>query len=216
MTTSPQIEADELEALLSELPGSGRERLLHWYRRDDNAVPAEHCLQPRDGRFRDGAAWETEERELRALLNGAIERLGWAAADTRRVGYEASATHQEILQGALAVDDASEHVFGFFRTIEGLPEGDAARQYVDLEPDGRPDEEARRRLEQLKAALRTRLGDNIHAYSATWTDAGPSADHLERLCVDVYGRLSEAIELEIGRRDKGDPAEEEAGAGRAG
>jgi hypothetical protein len=35
-----------------------------------------------------------------------------------RVIYEASATEQEIVNGALAVPDATEHVFAFFRAIE--------------------------------------------------------------------------------------------------
>lgn len=43
----PQIEASEFEMLLEHVPTNQRRLLLEWYKRDENAVPPEYCLQPR-------------------------------------------------------------------------------------------------------------------------------------------------------------------------
>lgn len=211
----PQIDVAELDSLLTVLPAHEQQDILQWYRRDDNAVPAEYCLQPRGGRFKDGEAWATEERELRAILREAVTRVGWDAIDPRRIKYEASATHQEILQGALQVKDNIDHVFGFFRTIEGMPQDATARDFLDLDPQERPDEEARGRLDQLQTEMRSLLPNNIHSYSATWAGTGPSATHLKQLCADVCDRLSRVIEEEVKRHDRFDKVEQEAFAHQA-
>lgn len=160
----PQIAAAEFEPIRDQITAADDLALLeHWYRRDDNAVPAEYCLQPRQidvGENRSEsekeAARETEAREwgktehrLRAILLVGVNRLAWPGTDERRLKYEASATHQEILHGALQVKDTIDHVFGFFRTIEGLPQNVRARDYLDLDPQDRPDAEARERLDRL-------------------------------------------------------------------
>jgi len=205
-----QIDAGEFDNLLTLLPEQAQHYLRQWYWRDDNAVPADYRLQPREGRFQDRAVWGAEERALRASLREAIDRIGWAATDPRRLKYETAATHQEILQGALQAKDALDHVFGFFRTIDGLPQDATARDYLDFDPQGRPDAEARGRLARLQAEMRARLPGNIQACSATWTGTGPSTDHIRCLCVDVYRRLLRVIRQEIKRRDRADPVDQEA------
>ena len=196
-----QIDAAEFESLLAVLSDKENKRLRKWYWRDDNAVPAEYCLQPREDQFKDNAVWINEERELRVLLRDAIARVGWPANDPRRLKYEASATHQEIFHGALQGKDANNHAFGFFRTIKGLPQDSRAGDFLDLDKEGRPDIESRQRLERLQAEMHIRMVNNIHNYSANWTDLGPSTDHLEQLCSDVYDRLSDVIKEEVRQRE---------------
>jgi hypothetical protein len=205
----PQIDATELDSLLYVLPQHEQQRLCGWYCRDDNAVPPQYVLQPRVGPFKDGTEWGTEERELRALLGSAITTVGWEPTDARRLKYEASATHQEILHGALQVADATNHIFGFFRTIEGLPLDATARDYLDLDLQGKLDQEAHKQLDRLQAAMRIKLPNTIHTYSATWTGCGPSTDHLQQLCMDVYLRLSTLIDEEVQRWHRGDPVAQE-------
>ena len=226
----PLVDAAEFESLLAVLPDAKQLRLKRWYRRDDNAVPAEYCLQPREDGFKDRMAWATEERELRALLREAIVRVGWPANDARRLKYEASATHQEILHGALQVKDTIDDVFGFFRTIDGLPQGATAGDFLDLDPQGRPDAEARARLDRLQAEMRTRLPNNINTYSAIWTGSGPSTEHVgtlpsdleackamldegyepRNLCEAVWCRLGRVMLEEVQRRDRSDLVDQEA------
>jgi hypothetical protein len=206
----PQINAVEFESLLAVLPDPDRQHLKQWYRCDNNAVPAEYYLQPREGSFKEGEAWAKEEWELRTLLIGAINCIGWANTDARRLKYEASATHQEILHGALQVRDTIDHVFGFFRNIEGLPQDTRARDFLDVDQHGKPDEKAFDRLDRLKNELWTRLPNNIHNYSTKWNGTGPSTDHLQKLCTDVYNRLSKVIEEEIRKRDHSDLVDQEA------
>jgi hypothetical protein len=157
-----EIPADEFEQLGSTVTAAEAARLGDWYERDDNAVPPEYCLKRREGRYEDERAWGAVERELRAILLGAVERLGWPRGDPRREKYQASATEQEIARGALSVADADEHVFCFFRSIEGLPEDVSAAAFRDLDEHGEPDEEAGVRLAVLKRRLREYLPGNVY------------------------------------------------------
>lgn len=221
----PQITATEFEPIRDQITAADDRALLdHWYRRDDNAVPPEYCLQPRPvevgenqseseketAREAEAREWGQTEHRLRAILLAGENRLAWPVTDERRLKYEASATHQEILQGALQVKDTIDHVFGFFRTIEGLPQDARAGDYLDFDPQGRPDAKARERLDRLQADLRTRLPNNILTYLATWTGTGPSEDHLQQLCADVYDRLRKVMDEELQRRDGSDPLDQEA------
>ena len=212
-----RVEADELDEILAVVPEDDRPLLARderpdgangWYRRDDNAVPAEYCLRPRELDLSEGAstderraaqeaeaaAWHTTELRLRAILLGAIDRLGWQADDPRRAKYVASATEHEIVRGALEVPDAREHIFGFFRSIttaegrplaEGLPADGSAGAFVDGQETGSGfvlDVDAHDRLVELKEGrLRPLLGANIADYEATWTGSAITSDHLGEL-----------------------------------
>lgn len=106
--------------------------------------------------------------------------------------YTASATEQEIVAGSLKVVDAQEHVFGYFRKIEGLPREENSKDYRDSDP------EASLKQAALKERLRKQLPGNIHDYKATWQGEGPSLDHLDRLCEDMYADLEKVILSEVG------------------
>ncbi|MGD2104599.1 MAG: DUF4062 domain-containing protein, partial [Anaerolineae bacterium] len=207
-----EIPADQFDAVAaSAIAEDEADLLARWYRRDDNAVPSVYCLRPRTGRYEDYGVWETEvERPLREALGRAAE--GLRLGEDARLKVVASATEREIVHGALRVADAKEHVFGFFRRIEGLPNDDRARAYVDLDEMGSVDHVAKRRLRQLKARLADHLPGNIHQYTARWSGERITSEHLQALCDDVFEALSSVILAELARQRKEDPLERENAA----
>src|SRR5262249_4562779 len=151
---------------------------------------------------------QTEQR-LRSILVGAIAQLGWSSDDPRRIKYEASATEQEIVQGALNVADTPDHVFSFFRTIEGMPENLSVRDFLDLDKDGVPDCGARPRLDHLKNTLCHLLPGNVFEFQARWTGSGTSTDHLPALCEAMFTNLSRVIGEEIALLEEVDQLDKE-------
>jgi hypothetical protein len=182
--------------------GEDRDLLDEWYPRDDNAVPPVRYLRPRAGELADYRSWAPIERRLRRLLEAAVAGTG-LAADPR---FIASATEQEIVRGALEVPDAREHVFGFFRAIEGVP---ADGRFMDLETGGGVDARAQARLEDLKARLRSALPGHVYDYRVGWRDGRPADDHLEQLAVDVRDALMGVISRQLAGSEEVEPLEQE-------
>ncbi len=201
------IPGDELEQIRSCVPDEEVGLLDEWYLPDDNARywrdgaarETVYYLRPRDkaGPYGDTeqgwAAWGAVERQLAAVLRDAVAQL--ALPEEQRVEYLASATEQEIEKGALSVVDADEHVFCFFRTIDGLPHDDSSAAFEDI-TDGGAETDAATRLAALKDRLSARVPDNVETYAAAWDpeQAAPTTDHLDQLCADVLGHLRGAIE----------------------
>ncbi len=202
----PQIVAEEFEEICRRISAEEQERLREWYERDDNAVRPEYCLKPRGEEYEDFDAWEVVEREIRSILLRAVQGMPLEAYD--RMKYEASATEQEIAQGALRVADAPERVFCFFRTIKDLPQDLSAKDFVDLDTSGNPDIEAAARGDDLKEKLHCLPPGNIHDYEAGWTGSGVTTDHVPQLCDDVFNALSRIIEEEVARLEA-DPLDKE-------
>ena len=199
-----ELPAAELEALLSLLDGSGSDRdrddarlVRECFVRDANALPAVYLLRPRGQRDtrRSDEEWEAVEARLYQVLLSAAERAG--LPEDAALKYQASATEQEIQAGLFAAPGAAEHVLCFQRDATGLPAGRPAAAFVDLRPDGTRDDDARRRLGELKARLAAALGPRLHRYRARWTGDGLSGDHLAQLCDDAYRGLSELILAEL-------------------
>jgi len=112
------IQATEFEALMPYiLPHDARALADRWYRLDENAVPAEYCLQPRSGVFVEGPGWNLVESSLLNALATAARAAGLSG--NALVKYEASATHQEILAGLAGTEEGRQHVFGFVRRSIG-------------------------------------------------------------------------------------------------
>jgi len=233
------IDAHEFESILAKLPAKDEALLVFdeakpeegngWYRRDDNAVPPVYHLRERKVALPEGVSdeqkkaaldkerrsWGKDEARIGDALRKAIDALAWAEDDERRIKYEASATEQEILRGALGVPDAPEHVFGFIRTVANLddvvrnipvkpPAGDAdpelppPERFIDLTAKRVPDEKARARLDDLKRRLDAHLHGNVrNPYRARWEIDRISRDHLDQLCDDVYEALAGVITAEI-------------------
>ncbi len=207
------IPATEFDPIIEKVDDGARDRLTSWYLRDDNAVPPEYYLRPRDpdGPFgtsddpavkeERSAAWDREAAAMRADLLQAIEDLDLSspkATDAEaRAKYVASATEQEIQQGAFRVPDAGDHVFCYLREIDGLPADVSAQAYRDLDwPDGggepTPDVDAAEQQTHLKALLAECLPGNIISSTVFWKAGGPVLD-LDQFCADVGQRLSGAI-----------------------
>lgn len=220
------IPADEFEAIEASMADADDKALVHrWYKRDDNAVPPVWDLQPREQEFKDSARWEPVERRLRAVLVAATADF----APNKRLKYFASATEQEIVLGAMDVADAAEHVFGFFRTISGVPHAATAADFIDVDEHGQLDAVAHDQLRKLKERLRSLLPGNIHNYEASWQNGAPTRDHIgalpadldeclklneqakapETLCVDVWRRLSKVILDQIAQIEAVEPLDKE-------
>jgi hypothetical protein len=113
-----RISATEFDALKPQLPaGDVIAQAERWYRLDENAVPPEHCLQPRTGEFVNSDAWNPVEQALLQSLAKAARAAGLPAKEL--IKYEASATHQEILAGLGDSEEDRQHVFGFVRRPTG-------------------------------------------------------------------------------------------------
>ena len=196
-----RIDAGEFEKMVDLTPGpsptgEGSKSLLSkWYCRDDNAIPPEYVLQQR-GEY---AAWEPIERTLLETLRAAAEKAG--LTESQKIKYFASATHQEIMVGALnppqEVPDAREHVFAYLRTVEGLPEDETAGQYVDL-VDGKADPYSKKQLENLRKELTDSLGDeHCVKYPAAWKNGAVALADAQAFGEMVYNHLHTIIEAQI-------------------
>jgi hypothetical protein len=214
----PQIDAlefEELERVLTTESTEDTERLNRWYRRDDNAVPAQYVLLPREGEFEEFGNWDREEKAVRDLFLRALETAGWPAADPRREKYDHSATHQEIDAGALALPDPEDRVLACFRTIKNLPE--ASDTFSDHDPDGTRDEKAWQQLNDLRTALEDRIPKS-HRYSYEVESLCASAPLRENLHFDqdaftdwVEENLRKIIDREIAEKQAmaADPLDQE-------
>ena len=110
--------------------------------------------------------------EVERPLVAALERAAWQAglAEDALVKYTHSATGQEIADGALKVEDAQDHVFGFFRSISNMDQVEKSAEgkgFIEADPD------LRQRQQDLKARLKQRLPGNIYEYQAQWQDDRP-------------------------------------------
>jgi len=222
--TIPTEVFEGLERELTTKSVKNAEILDAWYRRDDNAVPAEYVLQPRTGRFEDFAVWQAEvEMPLLAALAQCSVTCGTAAREDRQASNACctaiglSATHQEIIHGALALPgtDARQHVHAFRRRIVNPP-STPHPAFTDCMPDDTPDTDSRRRLDVLCADLDDHLGPaNVHPYEVPWRDEGAFNDaDLAAFATEVYGRLCQVLETQIAGLEEVPPEELEEAAHR--
>ena len=204
-----QIPQPEFERIIAAVPTLDTAGLLHWYRLDENAVPAAFVLQPRSGDYRDPAVWAREERLLRSCLEAGAD-----AAGIDPTSYRLSATHQEIIAGTGA-SSPHENWFGFFRTIANANAETLARAgYLDLTAGGERDGDAAATIEALKENLRHASPHAVTDYSVGWTDHGPSTSDIAIFCDMVEHRLCASIESELARLAQIDPAGFEIAAHR--
>src|SRR5262249_30010626 len=111
--------------------------------------------------------------------------------------YEASATHQEILHGALRAGGADRQALCYLRTVDGLPRDGRAGACLDLDA-GRPDADAAAHLSRLKQSLKDRRrAAQVHEYRARWGAGGVTAYRLAALCERVHDDLRRLIEAEL-------------------
>ncbi|WP_321421356.1 tetratricopeptide repeat protein [uncultured Methanobacterium sp.] len=200
----PTSEFEEIYKLTNE---EDKALLDMWFWRDDNAVPPVYDLQPRTGEYEDYDAWMEVENRLNYILRSAVLQMDLGEKD--RLKYFASATEQEIVQGALEVPDAEDHVHCFFRELSNVPCEKSVRDFIDLTADGAFDKEASNQIKKLKDRLTNALPGNVHNYNADWNDEGVSIEHLDVLCDDIYDSLSKVILDEVGQFEEIDPLDKE-------
>jgi NACHT domain- and WD repeat-containing protein len=195
----PQIPAREFEQISRRVPSEAdRDLLGTWYVRDENAVPPEYYLRPRErgSVYEKYEDWELVEQHLHhVLIQGARETP--LESDPR---FCASATEQEILAGAVRIRGPEGHGFAFIRELQPpYPDpanGDPVLDFLD--PDqAQPEEREETPLGKLKAELEVKLP--VKTYRARWdAQAGcPTTDHLDDLARDVREALQRAIVDEI-------------------
>ena len=172
------IPSDEFDQLYAFVLPADQGALLTWYRRDDNAIPPVHILQPRTGEYEAYEAWEPVESQLRAVLERSALQAHLSAASL--VKYMASATEQEIVAGALQVPDATRaHLL--LRDLFSI-----SRRYNAWPPRDRP----RCRPAKAGGSGGTCASCRVAQYQTPWQGDQPALEHLDQLCEDVYAELS--------------------------
>jgi hypothetical protein len=195
------IPEDEMAQILSLLQGDDKSLIGKWYRLDENAVPPVYVLQPRKDDQKDYNSWEPVEKELSNILRNIIrnssDKLNFSTE--QKIRYFASATHQEIIRGALNVPEGIEnpekHVFAFSRTIAGLPFDESAKGFIDL-MDNHFDKPGKDAIDELKTTLKGKLGsEHFMEYEGRWEEGKLSIGEsdLQKFGNDVYDKLSAVI-----------------------
>jgi len=152
-----KIPENEIKLIVKQCTKSEKELLNKWYWLDENAIPPEYILQPYNNLTI--GQWGEIESNLKAILRAAVNKLNFSSHQCAK--YFTSATHQEIVLGALNpphfVNNATEHVFAYARTIAGLPDNKSDEGFIDLNGNV-ADQFSVRQMRQLKNELRTQLG----------------------------------------------------------
>jgi len=129
------------------------------------------------------------------------------------IRFQASATEQEIWQGALNIPDANEHVVAVMRKIDNLDsvsDKTRCRDFIDLNDVGQADTNSHNALVQLQDELRTRLshvyptkdgslGVTLHEFrdAKGETKLDVTTGHLEAMCQSVLDFLRLIIQKQI-------------------
>lgn len=194
--------------------------LLRWYRLDNNTVPGHYLLLPRkeviicdlepdevinfSKRTEDIISWEITEMHLRRILQYAVSNI--ELSNIEREKYSLSATGQEIVNGALRIENASEHVLCFFREIQNFNFGlvknikieKSLQKYVNTDHNGYIDEEAFNKLNLLKAEIKSKISENNwRTYKVNCFDGRIPEDYITTFCQDVESMLSDIINKRI-------------------
>jgi hypothetical protein len=203
----PSSEMDEIRTCLTD---KEKKDINDWYIEDKNALPPEFVLQPRGEGYKDYGKWRIVEERLRETLRAAVNKLNFT--EKQRGKYFASATHQEIVRGALNPPENTinpeEHVFAYLRTIKNLPETVEAKDYIDLSANTR-DLYSKNQLIKLKADLKGKLRqEHRYEYRAEWKD-GCVVDDIEAFGERVYTDLSSIILHQLDEMGSDDPLTKE-------
>ena len=195
------IPEEEMISIFRMISEDDKTLISKWYRLDENAVPAEYLLQPRQEDLKEYQSWEKIERQIRSALRIAVDKLSFTSE--QKIKYYASATHQEIIRGALnvpeGIDSPEKHVFAFSRTITGLPRDESAMGFIDL-VDGRLDQNSKDRLDALKSQLKEKLGDDhFYEYKTKWKDGSLTIEEIElkRFNDDVHDKIKAVISEQL-------------------
>ena len=177
------------------------------YRLDENAIPPVYCLNKRTGDL--SGAYAQEMKLLHAL-----RRLAKGFRGSARLPYFASATHQEIVLGALSrhdehgvVLDPGRHVHVYVRHLQHLPQDASAKEYIDWDASqGQVVPGARQRLRSLENQLRRQLGHQVHDLQTPWSRHGRQGAvnqaYLRRFCEAFLADQKQLIDAALAALDR--------------
>ncbi|MBD3189391.1 MAG: DUF4062 domain-containing protein [Candidatus Heimdallarchaeota archaeon] len=204
----PRIPNNEFEAILAICSPEEQSFLKDWYKEDLNALPhleeeqqaaggSVYELLPRIGKYLDWDIWQPIETRLREILLKAAKKL--SLPEEQFLKYYASATHQEIVKGALEKEESTRHVQCFVRELEKISPQEAEETYYELAP------EKIHLLTKLKKMLRSRLPpENIHTFRPDFSEEHNKEEYLEAFCSAIYSRLREQIMDELAKLEEED------------
>ena len=204
-----KIPKTEYEQLFPHFSSDDKVILERWYKLDENELvqlesgelTSVYELQPRGIECEKYDKWGPIETKLHSILLQAARKVKFP--ETQMVKYYASATHQEIIEGALKVEDANTHVHCCFRTLSGLPPATNLDIYFESNP------EIRDHLKNLKANLQTHLHSTFHEYNVDFGDEPKKEDYLRKFCDDVHHSLESTITHELENIEEVSALEEE-------
>ncbi len=187
------IPSDEAAVMKKFMTPADLELFDGWYREDTNAVPALFILQSISDKM---AKWAKDEDLLRQLLREVAVKANLSGNQKNK--YFASATHQEIISGALnpptGTFDPKEHVFCYFRKPVAIADKGILQEYIDLDKYSQPDAYCSSRLDSLKAELTERLPhDHIYSYAGVLDNKIVRPDSQREFADRVYGDLKRII-----------------------
>lgn len=201
-----RITLDHWKKLLAAAAGPDVDLICAGYEGpDQNAIPPVMHLRELKGEW---ASTELREASLRAALRRAADEAVFTGDE--RLSYFASATHQEIVLGALDTRDEEgnpmqpeEHVNVYARHIEGLPNDVSAQAFIDWDVQRQtPVPGARKRLKELETQLRDRLPENVRDIHARWLSDGTDGSHIDAFCAKFLADQKGIIERELSSRKK--------------
>ena len=204
--------------MVKEMPSNIQSLFNQWYELDENQLPEPIWrLRARDGRYLNYDEFD------KAIQKPLIEFFTqWAGVNLpdpdqpehtknplaqQRLSMERSATEQEIHAGAFRVEDATEHVFAFFRNLPGCPEKNPIYHDADQQ-----------RVQRLRQHVKSFLPKtNVSEFAAGWDKMNnqPADTHLHKLSDDVEKFLKSIIDKEIERYLLSDELEMEQAAHEA-
>lgn len=192
-----KITKNEMKRIHKVVRSVENKLLRKWYRLDKNAIPSEYVLQPRKEQ---GDTWKLMERKIWNFLKRAVRKLKFSPE--QKIKYTASATHQEIMNGALNPPDDTEkpeeHVFAYIRNIKDLPNDKSAIGFIDLINETQPDNNSKKELDSLKEKLSSKLDPKkCIKYDAQWENSKSNIERPIRFAAAVYGNLKRIIRHQI-------------------
>ena len=201
----PKTEYDWISTHFSE---EERAEIEKWYREDENELcrledgssTTVYELQPRGEEYEVYEKWEPVEIKLRSILLRAARKAN--LSETEMVKYYASATHQEIIEGVLNVEDADTHVHCFFRTLTGVHSEESAK-FKETNP------ESIQHLSSLKDNLRNHLSSTNHDYAVDFKNNREKEEYLQKFCNDIHASLKSTIQQELDAMEVVSALEEE-------
>jgi len=197
---------DELFArLMQRLRAGGAAELLgRWYSMHDaNVVPPVRRLHVPPG------GQPGDERRLVDAITAVTADMGLDPfTEARLVG---GATEQEVRRRLDLAPIDDDRAILVVRAVEGLPAGQQAADWRDVDADGQLDDASVIRLGSLREDLQARAGTSVVTCTTRWPDTG----YIAQLCAEVHDRLARAVDRELDDRDSEPAAAREEANHRA-